>query len=54
MGCLPLEVKTHFCLTRGSKRWLVIEMHLTVLCIAETVYSHVVIRVNTITLLELH
>ena len=23
MGCLPLAVTTHFCLTRGSKRWLV-------------------------------
>ena len=23
MGCLPLAVSTHFCLTRGSKRLLV-------------------------------
>ena len=56
MGCLPLAVTTHFCWTRGSKRWLVgtdwstiwrwSEPHLTVLCIDEIVPSYVVVQLN--------
>ena len=56
MGCLPLVVTTHFCLTRGSKRslngtdrsaiWWWSERHLTVLCIDEIVPSYVVVQLN--------
>ena len=58
MGCLPLVVTTHFCLTRSSKRllvgtdrsaiWKLLERHLTVLCINEIVPSYVVVELNNI------
>ena len=57
MGCLPLAVTTHFCLTRGYKRlldandwsaiWQGLERHLTVLCINQIVPSYVVVQLNS-------
>jgi len=47
MGCLPLAVTTHFCLTkqRGTTAHL-LERHLTVFCIDEILPGYVVYLVN--------
>ena len=56
MGCLPLAVTTHFCLTRGFKRsldgtdqstvWKWLGRHLMVLCTNEIAPSYIVVQLN--------